>query len=236
VTEQGLVVQIIASCPDDRCVSPFGGHEAILSPNPFAFGVPTESDPILIDFSLSIVAEGYVGRALSSGEKLASHCLKDSQGNVSNDPNDYWSDPRGSIMPIGGVDHGYKGYGLCLWNELLTLALGNYGRADSTRFSEENSVFIQVIDPQAFGSLEDFQREAQFLADLCRDSRTRPADPPVRVPGDRALARHREQLTQGVFLYPSILEDLRPWAEKLNVSMPSEIESLSSSSITANFK
>ena len=49
---------------------------------------------------------------------------------------------------------------------------------------------------------------------------TRPGDPPVRLPGERALALKREQLERGVALYPSILPALEPWAEKLGVEVP----------------
>jgi len=40
------------------------------------------------------------------------------------------------------------------------------------------------------------------------------------MPGDTALARRRAQLEKGVELYPSIMPDLMPWAEKFGITAP----------------
>ena len=217
--DQGLVIQIICSTPGDRCVSAFGGSEPIFSPNPFAFAAPTGKGAILIDMSLSIVAEGRVAKAQSEGSLMGSECLKNNQGEPSNNPADYWDQPRGSIMPVGGLDHGYKGYGLCLWSELMTMALGNFGRADTPPFSEENSVIIQVFDPEVFGSLERFEKEANYLAERCRKSRVSESDPDVRVPGDRALSLRKKQLVDGVEIDDRIMAGITLLAAKLGIPM-----------------
>jgi LDH2 family malate/lactate/ureidoglycolate dehydrogenase len=221
--DQGLVIQMICSTPGDRCVSAFGGSEPLFSPNPFAFAAPTGTEPILIDMSLSIVAEGYVAKAQREGWLMGSECLKNNKGEPSNNPADYWDQPRGSIMPVGGLDHGYKGYGLCLWSELMTMALGNFGRADSPPFSEENSVIIQVFDPEVFGSLSMFEKEASHLAEQCRQSRVREGDPEVRVPGDRALSLRKKQLAEGVEIDDRIIAEIIPLAAKLGVPMVSPL-------------
>jgi len=217
--DQGLVIQIVCSTPGDRCVSAFDGSEPIFSPNPFAFAAPTGKGPILIDMSLSIVAEGKVAKAQRDGILMGSECLKNNRGEPSSNPADYWDQPRGSIMPVGGLDHGYKGYALCLWSELMTMALGNFGRADTPVFSEENSVIIQVFDPEAFGSLAMFEKEANYLADQCRKSRVREGDPDVRVPGDRALSLRKKQLAEGVEIDGRIMAGISHLAEKLGIPM-----------------
>ncbi|WP_286237568.1 Ldh family oxidoreductase [Neptuniibacter halophilus] len=218
--EQGLVVQMICSSPGDRCVSPHGSHEPVFSPNPFAFAAPTKGLPILIDMSLSVVAEGKVAQAQRDGVLLDEAILKDAAGNPSRDPAAYWSDPKGAIMPLGGLGHGYKGYGLCLWSEVMTMALANYGRADNPDYSEENSVFIQVWDPAAFGSLEGFIRESEKLVSLCRRAEVAESDPPVRVPGEQAMQRRERQLQEGLTLKPAIIEDLIALADQLKVDHP----------------
>ena len=47
--------------------------------------------------------------------------------------------------------------------------------------------------------------------------------PPVRLPGDGALARKRAALAEGVPLYPGILPSLEPIAQELGVAMPQPI-------------
>ena len=43
---------------------------------------------------------------------------------------------------------------------------------------------------------------------------------PVRLPGERGLARRRDQIAQGVALQADILPALAPWSTKLSVPMP----------------
>jgi LDH2 family malate/lactate/ureidoglycolate dehydrogenase len=143
----------------------------------------------------------------------------DNAGNVTDDPNSLYSDPPGTVLPLGGGDLGYKGYALALMIEALTSALGGFGRADEPN-QWGSCVFLQVIDPGAFGGLQAFRRETGWLADACRRGEPRPDVTEVRVPGDRALELRTEQLTHGLDLYPTILPDLKPWAEKLGVPDP----------------
>ena len=61
------------------------------------------------------------------------------------------------------------------------------------------------------------------MADAARASATAPGAPPVRLPGQAALARRARQLEQGVELYPTILDGLAPWAQRLEVALPPPI-------------
>ena len=74
---------------------------------------------------------------------------------------------KANIRPASKTMAGHKGYGLMLWNELFTTALGGWGRADNPDDGDANSVLVQVIDPEAFGSLEAFKRQADHLVHLC---------------------------------------------------------------------
>jgi L-lactate dehydrogenase len=122
---------------------------------------------------------------------------------------------------------------ICKANNLLLLldgarlgvALGGYGRADDSASTdgEANSVFIQMFDPGAFGSLSDFKKQANKIKAMCENSETRPGDDSVRVPGQRAWQRRLDQLANGVELYPTIMVDLKPWAEKLGVELPEKM-------------
>jgi len=84
-------------------------------------------------------------------------------------------------------------------------------------------VFVQVLDPEAFGGLAAFRRQTQWLTNAARTSPPAPGVDRVSVPGDGALARKREALANGVALYPGIMDQLRSWATKLDVSVPEAI-------------
>jgi len=221
----GYVALITCSSPNEKTVCAHGGIDPVFSANPLAFVAPGDDYPILFDVSMCITAGGYVSRALREGEKLPGKYLKDRNGEVTDDPAVFFADPPGSIMPIGGVSHGYKGYALTLMSEILSMALGGYGRANDSAATdgEANSVFIQMFDPAAFGSLEDFNKQANAIKSMCEKSAIRPGDDPVRVPGKRAWQSRQDQLDNGVELYPTIIDDLRPWAEKLGVDMPGKM-------------
>lgn len=224
ILDAGYAVFMTCSTPSEKTVNAYGGIEPVFSANPVAFAAPADDYPLLFDISLSITAGGYVGRALREGRRLPQRCLLDNQGNATDDPAACSSDPPGSIMPLGGLDHGYKGYALCLLSEMLSMALGGYGRADDCAGDgEANSVYIQLIDPAAFGESASFRRQASAIRDLCQNSRVAAGAPPVRVPGQRAWQRRSEQLAQGVELYPSIMRDIQPWAERLGVMPPAPL-------------
>jgi LDH2 family malate/lactate/ureidoglycolate dehydrogenase len=225
IAEAGYVALITCSSPNENNISAFGGIEPIFSANPLAFVAPGDDYPLLFDISMCITAGGYVSRAKREGKRLPGKFLKDAKGEVSDDPAVFFAQPPGSIMPIGGVSHGYKGFALTLMTEMLSNALGGYGRAnDSTATDgEANSVFMQIIDPRAFGSMDDFKQQAQKIKSMCENSTTRPGDDPVRVPGKRAWQSRKDQLANGVELYPTIMQDLKPWADNLSVRMPETV-------------
>ena len=222
IAEAGYVALITCSTPNEHTVCAHGGIEPVFSANPIAFVAPAPDYPILFDVSMCITAGGYVTRAKREGKPLPGKFLKDRAGNATDDPGVFFDDPPGSIMPIGGESHGYKGYALTMMTEVLSMALGGYGRANDTASGdgEANSVYIQMINPAAFGDQQDYLRQAQAIKTMCENSNSRAGDEAVRVPGQRAWARRADQLANGVELYPTIMQDLKPWAAKLNVNLP----------------
>lgn len=218
-TERGLMALLLSSDPVAAAVVPHGGLTPIITPNPIAAGWPTSGDPVLVDVSTSITSMGYARQRLDAGERLPGPWSIDADGNATDDPGALWREPKGALLPLGGLDAGHKGYGLGLLVEALTAGLAGFGRADPPE-GWGATVWLQVIDPEAFGGLDAFLRQMDFVAASARNSKPRPSGDPVRLPGERGLRRYREQLASGVALYPAILPALAPWAEKLAVALP----------------
>ena len=219
VTEAGLVILLSCSDPASRTVTPHGGVAAQFSPNPLAAGIPTGGDPILIDISTSSTSNGLCNRLAAAGERLPGPWLVDRDGHPTDDPRVLDGRQGGAILPLGGLDLGYKGFALALLVEALTNALAGHGRADDeSRWGA--SVFLQILDPERFGGRESFLRETSFLAQLCQETPVLPEKPPVRLPGQAALLRRKEQLANGVALHPTILPALIPWTATLGVPLP----------------
>jgi LDH2 family malate/lactate/ureidoglycolate dehydrogenase len=218
-TERGLVAIVQSSDPKVLAVVPHGGLTPIITPNPIAAGLPTSGDPILIDISSSITSMGFANQEMKAGRKLPGAWVIDHEGNATDDPGVLFAEPPGALLPLGGLDAGYKGFGLALFIEALTAGLSGHGRADP-REGWGGTVFVQVLDPAAFGGLADFKRQMDHMVDAAHASKPRAGVTRVRLPGEAGMARLREHRTQGVTLYPTIMPALKPWAEKLGVAVP----------------
>ncbi|MDP6343472.1 MAG: Ldh family oxidoreductase, partial [Alphaproteobacteria bacterium] len=221
-TRHDIMLTLASSDPSVAAVAPFGSYQAVYTPDPLAVGIPTPGDPILIDISASATTIGLTGRVQGQGERLPGPWLVDNQGHASDDPGVLATEPPGALLPLGGLDRGHKGFALGLMVEALTSALGGYGRADGPAHWGA-AVYLQAIDPEAFGGLDAFTRQTGWLAEACRAAAVPPGRPPVRLPGDGAMARRRAAAAEGVPLYPTIMADLAPWAERLKVAPPAPI-------------
>lgn len=218
-TERGLVAIVQSSDPVVAAVVPHGGMTPFITPNPIAAGLPTSGDPILVDVSTSITSMGYTRQRMDAGEKLPGAWAIDAAGNATDDPAALWKEPKGALLPLGGLDAGHKGFGLGLMIEALTAGLSGFGRADPKE-GWGATVFVQVLDPEAFAGLAAFRRQMDFLGASARDTAPRPGVDRVRLPGEGGLRRCREQKANGVALYPAIMPALKPWADKLGVPIP----------------
>lgn len=218
-TERGFVMQLQTSDPNVASVAPFGGTQAVFTPDPLAIGFPTAGDPVLIDISASLTTNGMSNRMRAQGRQYDHAFLLDAQGHESRNPAVLFTDPPGTILPVGGKAAGHKGYGLALLVEALTGGLAGFGRADPKE-GWGATVFLQLIDPEAFGGLGALQRQTQWIADACHANRPVEGGPPVRLPGEGGLRRRRDQLANGVSLHPAILPALAPWAQRYGVTPP----------------
>lgn len=222
-TERGYTITIMNSDPSMRTVAPAGAMEPQLAANPIAFGYPTQDDPILIDISTSAVANGWVRRWSAEGKRLPGQWLLDANGVPTDDPAALFGSPPGAMLPLGGIELGHKGFAFSLMVEVLTASLCGSGRADKPT-GGGTPVFVQIIDPKAFGGVDALKRETSWLAQAVRQSKPRQGVAAVRMPGDTAMARRRSQLAAGIELHASIMPALKTWADKLGATVPSPRE------------
>ena len=219
VTDQGLMLLLISSGPEVGGVAPHGGRRDVITPNPIAAAWPTDGDPVMMDVSMSITTHGLTGRLNREGKRLPGSWVIDAQGRATDDPAVMFKEPKGALLPIGGMDHGHKGYALGLLVEALTQGLAGHGRADPVEGWSAN-VYVQVFDPALYGGEEEFVRQTGHVAAACRNTPPREGFDRVRLPGEAGLSRRARALREGVALYPGIADALLPWSEKLGVPMP----------------
>ncbi|HEX7892358.1 MAG TPA: Ldh family oxidoreductase [Ramlibacter sp.] len=216
-TREGMVMLLHSSAPGGGSVAPFGGSKALFSPSPMSMGCPTEGLPILVDISTSITTNNMVVRLQKQGRKLPRPWLLDAQGQPTDDPAVIGA--GGTLMPLGGEDAGHKGYGLALMVEALTAGLVDRGR-HQPGFKFNNTVFLQILDPEAFGGLPGLRSQMERIAQACRANPPRPGGKPVRLPGEAAQKLAAKQERDGVSLAAGILDALKPWADRFDVALP----------------
>lgn len=219
VVDQDLVCVIMSSDPAAASVAPFGGTRAIQTPNPLAMGIPGEPEPILIDVSMSSITNGMVGKQRQLGKKLNHPVLLTADGTLSNDPETAFASPPSTILPLGGMEYGYKGFALGLMVEALTSGIGGFGRKDKPT-GWGASVYIQVIDPEYLGGLQALKDEVAFLSEQV--STNPPIDParPPRMPGWNGMANWHKADRQGVQLPEDVIAELRQAAIETRLGYP----------------
>ena len=221
--QEGFVMVLASSDPNSASVAPFGGTRAVFTPNPIAIGYPCSNGDVLIDISASITTNGMSNRKAAAGERFANDWLLDAQGTPTNDPQVLNQDPAGTILPIGGLEYGHKGYGLALMIEALTGGLAGFGRADPKQ-GWGATVHITLYDIASFAGTSAFAKQMDEVAKQCLDNPPRPGVTAVRLPGQAGQTKRQAQLKSGVRLHPDIPKSLAGFCEQYGQTWPAPIQ------------
>lgn len=220
IGRRGLMALMMVTDPGVATVAPPGGVDAVITSNPIAACIPTAGDPILIDQSTSLVSNFAVAQHAAAGRTMPGDWVVDNQGRPSNDPAALAATPPGTLMPLGGSEFGYKGFGFGLMVEAFALALSGFGR-DQPRVRGAQGVFLQLINPAQFGNGQAaFIASTTALVQQCQGSRPAEAGGAIRLPGQRALQLKAEQQAQGIAYTHAVLATLGSWSQKLGVATP----------------
>lgn len=218
ITEQGLVAYIGVSSPSGKAVVPFGGKTPVLTPNPFAMGIPTNDVPILIDISCSITTNSMSSKLQEQNKNFPGKWAQDANGVATDDPSVLLGVNKGGLLPLGGQEYGHKGFALAIMVEAYSQGLAGYGRADEPTGSQTN-VFIQVIDPEAFAGIEQFKRQTSHLVNSCLESDPINPNKPVRLPGSSAMKGLIQAKENGLKLSSEIVANLENIAKEYNLTL-----------------
>jgi LDH2 family malate/lactate/ureidoglycolate dehydrogenase len=219
--DRGYFVTLLSSGPHGKYVAPFGGTQALFSPNPIAYGIPSSSRSVLVDMTASITTVSMTREKVKIGKHFDRPWMLDSKGQPTTDPRVLEAtDPRGSMMLLGGMESGHKGFGLAIMVEALTQALSGHGRKDAPK-RWGASVYLQLIDPEAFCGLEAFRAQMDFFIDACHANPPADSGTPVRLPGEQADKNIQAAKINGIFISNQTRSELIECARKLDVTEPS---------------
>ena len=212
----GLVGQVFCSGRGAGIVAPWGGTTPLLSTNPIAVAVPTAGDPIVLDCTTSVTAEGKVRVARFAGKELPPGQILDREGRPSTRPEDLYD--GGSMLPLG-ADMGHKGYGLSVIVDLLgaTLAGGRAGAPRDRRAGFSNNFTLWAADPDALGgraAMEELQQE--YFA-LLKSSDCKPGVAEILLPGEPELRTAEVRRRDGLPLDEGTVSQLDELATRLGL-------------------
>ena len=204
--EAGLASVHFVNVAGSLLVAPFGGVDRRISTAPFAVGFPVPgSEPVVLDFATSAVAEGKVLVASRGGKPLPPGSLIEPDGTLSADPHTLYgayagAGPRdyrqgaGAIRAMGE----HKGSGLALVCELLGGALTGSGCAGPPPKRFCNGMLSIYMAPDRFAPAEGLAAEARSYLDFVRSSR--PAEPggAVLLPGEPERRMRDKRLAEGI--------------------------------------
>ncbi len=200
-------------------VAPWGGTEGRLGTNPFAYGCPNGDTPLVFDMSTCMIAEGSIRAARHRGDDLPGGCILDTEGRPSVNPEDFYRDGGGTILPFGGA-WGYKGFGLGLLVELLGSTLAGVGLTPDNAPDEYiNGFFILAINPEATCGKTLF---AQRVAELCAYLKETPAADgfdDIILPGERDRRTAQRRCREGVPLPDGTWNELSAAAASLGLDL-----------------
>ena len=219
ITARGQMIVIASSDPATASVAPAGGTRRLITPNPLAAGWPTPDGAALLDISMSYTTNGMTARYRGEGRVFDHDWLVDAEGRPSRDPNAFFTDPAGTLAPLGAPSAGHKGFALGLLVETLTSALSGHGRAEAPGGWGAN-VFVLVLDPARFGGAEAFVRETGWMDTAIATNPPAVGGGAPHLPGAGARALKAEQLARGVALHPSIMPALAPRIAAAGISLP----------------
>jgi uncharacterized oxidoreductase len=176
-------------------VAPWGGAARRLGTNPHAVGIPGPGGAaMLLDFATSVVAEGKVRVKRNRKQVAPPGWFVDSTGAPATDPEVFYGDPPGALLPAG--DH--KGYGLGLVVEILGGILSGTGAAGPGPGLFANGTLMICIDVERFVPIEEFHRQVAALFDWVRSAPTAPGSPGILVPGEPEARLEAERRRDGI--------------------------------------
>ena len=199
--EKGFIT--LATTNTDSMVALFDGATRFHGTNPLAIGAPVPNQrPWLLDMATSSIPMNRVRLYQSLGQELPAGVAADAKGQPTAS-----ADMADMLIPLGGMDYGYKGAALAGLATILSAALSGstldpdfipmFGSADISTPRNMGHFFL-VIDPDKYIGREAFGAAMTLYLASLRRAPAREGGNGVMAPGDREWAVAEERKTGGI--------------------------------------
>ncbi|MGE0417218.1 MAG: Ldh family oxidoreductase [Acetobacteraceae bacterium] len=199
IARAGLVV--IHSVAAPPLVAPFGGTSPALGTNPIAFGFPTETDPLVIDMGTS----AFMGTDLQFRDRLGVPIPEGvALGPDGRPTTDASAARRGALLPFGGPEGGYKGFGLALAMDALGALTAGLRPAEAV----SGYVFV-AFKPDLFLPLDAYRQEVTRRINTIKATPRQEGVAEIRIPGERGYATRMRLRQDGIEVDRKIVNALK---------------------------
>ncbi|HVC62659.1 MAG TPA: Ldh family oxidoreductase [Acetobacteraceae bacterium] len=203
IARAGLVVIHTVAAPP--AVAPFGGTRPALGTNPIAFGFPTDSDPLVIDMGTS----AFMGTDLQFRARLGTPIPTGVALGPDGQPTtDAATAHQGALLPFGGPEGGYKGFGLALAMDALGALTAGIRPADAI----SGYVFF-AFKPELFLAPDAYRHEVSRRIGAIKATPPQIGTAEIRIPGERSYATRARLGREGIEIDRKIHDALGRLAE-----------------------
>lgn len=198
IARAGLVaIHTVAAPP---MVAPFGGAKPALGTNPIAFGFPTGGDPLVIDMGTS----AFMGTDLQFRDRLGAAIPEGVALGPDGEPTTDAHQARlGALLPFGGPDGGYKGFGLALAMDAIGALAAGVRPTDAV----SGYLFI-AFKPDVFLPLADYEAEVARRIATIKATPRQSGVSEIRIPGERGYATRQRLMRDGIEIERKIYDAL----------------------------
>ena len=183
-----------------HCVAPYGGIDRRLPTNPISIAFPSGRTPdFLMDMTSSVAAEGKLQLKRNRGEKVPEGWIIDYEGSSTQDPNTFYEEPKGALLPLGGIS-AHKGFALSMAIDGLCGGLSGTHCSNPEATRHGNACWFTAIRIDAFTSLEAFTENVGKLVDHVKSSRTLEGIEEIHMPGEPEHRSILKRTLEGVLL------------------------------------
>ncbi|MBP9817215.1 Ldh family oxidoreductase [Candidatus Shapirobacteria bacterium] len=205
IAKENLIGFVFAGSPPS--VNYHGSYQAIFGTNPFAIGVPTDSEPVVLDMATSAMPYFGLIEAKTAGRQIPEGIAYDEQGNLTTNPA---LAMEGAIRPFDGS---YKGASLSLIVEMFT---GPLIAASYVGISPEKGWgnLIYAIDPTMLVDINDFKKQTSELATKVKSTKKMPGVDEIFMPGEKGDKTTKSRLDAGeIEVEDNLLNELKKVVE-----------------------
>ena len=183
--------------------APFGATTPVFGTDPIAFGLPTDQEPVVLDFSISEMTNGLMNALIRERGCLPDGIAFDRVGRPTTDPAEGLA---GAVKAFGG----HKGSGIAIVAHLLCTAF--VGATVLPSVGVDYGYFMAVAKPDLFVSTDEFRGRSRALLSAVKAARPEDGRGEVMLPGESSWRSRQRALERGIDVPAVVVAKLKEMA------------------------